>query len=166
MLKSWKVIKFNNFFREFFVSLGGAEGLLLIQCDNGEANFNLIACCRYLVDDTRRRKVESFDKPVKPIHVVFIIQLPKIAGGCQNFVGFQGGKWHSVHIDELLESNEEVPQIKQLLNRSVSDLFQPSHPAKCGDNEAMVVDEDPDASLQYGSREVRRDDIELEVHMT
>ena len=122
--------------RDFFVQLGGVEGLLLVQCNNGEKNFNLIACCRYLVDDTRRRMLEGFktsEKSVKPVHIVFVIQLPKIAGGCQHFVGFQVGKWRSVHIDELIESGEQQPQIEQLLNRSVSDLFQPANTVR-GDN--------------------------------
>ena len=128
------------------MALGGAEGLLLVQCDNGEKNFNLIACCRYLVDDTRRRTVENLDEAVKPIHIVFIIQLPKIAGGCQHFVGFQGGKWQSVHIDELLESNEQLPHIEQLVNRSVSDLFQSANPSRSDDIEDMDVDQNLDGS--------------------
>ncbi|XP_028416584.1 E3 ubiquitin-protein ligase rnf213-alpha-like [Dendronephthya gigantea] len=147
--------QFTKTLEEFFVSLGGAEGLLLVQCDNGEANSNLIACCRHLVDDTRRRKIESFDGPVKPIHVVFIIQLPKIAGGCQHFVGFQGGKWQSIHIDELLESSEQLPQIEQLMNRSVSDLFKPVNLASSDDIESMDVDEHYDG-------DVRMEDIKLE----
>ena len=124
---------FSSLSRDFLADLGGAEGLLLVQCDNGERNFNLIACCRYLVDDSRRRTLEVFkasEKPVKPVHIIFVIQLPKIGGGCQHFVGFQGGKWQSVHIDELLESSEQLPQIEQLVNRSVSDLFQPANTAR------------------------------------
>ena len=142
--------------REFFVALGGYEGLLLVQCDNGEANFNLIACCRYLVDETRRHTLEDIDVSVKPIHIIFIIQLPKIAGGCQHFVGFQGGKWQSVHIDELLESNEQLPQIEQLVNRAVSDLFQPAYPARGDEIEDMDVD--LDAS---GSQELRVENTEV-----
>ena len=76
---------------------------------------------------------------MRPIHIIFIIQLPKIAGGCQHFVGFQGGKWQAAHIDELLESNKQFPQIEQLTNRSVSDLFQPEN-SKTGDVIAMEVD--------------------------
>ncbi len=143
------------FSSEFFVELGGSEGLLLVQCDNGEANFNLIACCRYLVDDTRRRTLEGFNVPVKPIHIIFIIQLPNIAGGCQHFVGFQGGKWQSVHIDELLESNEQLPQIEQLVNRSVSDLFQSTIPVKSDDTDDMDLDQSRDASLLSGGKELR-----------
>ena len=81
---------------------------------------------------------------MKPIHIIFIIQLPKIAGGCQNFVGFQGGKWQSAHIDELLESNEQLPQIENLINRSVSDLFKPENRERDGDIQAMEIDQRPD----------------------
>ena len=81
---------------------------------------------------------------MKPIHIVFIIQLPKIAGGCQHFVGFQGGKWQSAHIDELLESNEQLPQIEELINHSVSDLFKPENRERDGEIQAMEIDQRPD----------------------
>ena len=100
--------------------------------------------------------MENFDRSVKPIHIVFIIQLPKIAGGCQHFVGFQGGKWESVHIDELLESNEQLPHIEQLVNRSVSDLFQSTNPARPDDIEYMDVDQNLD-----GSEEVVVENLEV-----
>ncbi|XP_046861659.1 E3 ubiquitin-protein ligase RNF213-like [Xenia sp. Carnegie-2017] len=107
----------------FFVKLGGEKGLLLVQCDDRERNFNLIACSRYLLDQTRRKILEMFKEHTNPIHIIFIIQLPKISGGCHHFVEFQGGKWQCVHIDELLETNEQLPQLEQLVNHSVSDLF-------------------------------------------
>ena len=94
--------------------------------------------------------MENLDEAMKPIHIVFIIQLPKIAGGCQHFVGFQGGKWQSVHIDELLESNEQLPQIEQLVSRSVSDLFQSVNPARSDDVEDMDVDENLNGSEERG----------------
>ena len=134
---------------------------MLVQCDDGEKNFNLIACCRYLVDDTRRRTIESF-KAVKPIHIIFIIQLPKIAGGCQHFVGFQGGKWQSVHIDELLESSEQLPHIEQLVNRSVSDLFRPANTSVDDEEiEESDVDERLDASLPSSSQKPPVESMEV-----
>ena len=82
---------------------------------------------------------------MQPIHIVFIIQLPKIAGGCRNFVGFQGGKWQSVHIDELLESNEYLPQMEHLVNCAVSDLFRPAIPSVNDDIAEIDVSESLDA---------------------
>ena len=92
---------------------------------------------------------------VKPIHIIFIIQFPKIAGGCQHFVGFQGGKWQSVHIDELLESNEQLPHIEQLVNRSVSDLFLPANLSRVEDIEDIASDQNVDASSPNGSEDLR-----------
>ena len=100
---------------------------------------------------------------MKHIHIIFIIQLPKIAGGCQHFVGFQGGKWQSVHIDELLESNEQFPQIEQLANRSVSDLFRSAIPERSNDIEDMDVDESNDASSPSGSKQLRAENLEVEI---
>ena len=87
---------------------------------------------------------------MKPIHIIFIIQLPKIAGGCQHFVGFQGGKWQAAHIDELLESSEQFPQIEQLINRSVSDLFQPENLANSDDIEGDESSESRVEMLEVG----------------
>ncbi len=98
---------------------------------------------------------------MKPIHIIFIIQLPKIAGGCQHFVGFQGGKWQSVHIDELLESNEQLPHIEQLVNRAVSDLFQSAIPERGDGIEDMDVDESNDARSPSGSEELRAENLEV-----
>ena len=57
------------------------------------------------------------------VHIVLITQLPRIAGGCRNFVGFQGGKWMSVHIDELRPPGRHIPSIEQLIDGPISMLF-------------------------------------------
>ena len=90
--------------REFFGSLGGRDGLLVIQCDSGDQNTNLVACARHLLMEQRNifikemkensEKQERMKNPLKqyisPIHIVIVVQLPRIAGGCSDFVGFQG----------------------------------------------------------------------------
>jgi len=58
--------------------------LMIIQCDSGDVNANLIASARYCVKDEYERVRESLTIPV---HVVFVVQLPRKAGGC--FTGFQ-----------------------------------------------------------------------------
>ena len=57
------------------------------------------------------------------VHIVLIAQLPRIAGGCRNFVGFQGGKWMSAHIDELRPPGKHTPSIQRLIDRPISELF-------------------------------------------
>ena len=59
----------------------------------------------------------------EPVHIALVVQLPRVAGGCRNFVGFQGGKWISTHIDELRPPRKHTPSIEQLTDRPISDLF-------------------------------------------
>ena len=63
------------------------DRLLLLQCDSGEKNGNLIACARHIVWDEFFEKSDQITELEIKTHVVFIIQLPRIAGGC--FVGFE-----------------------------------------------------------------------------
>ncbi|XP_068694638.1 E3 ubiquitin-protein ligase rnf213-alpha-like [Montipora foliosa] len=113
--------------RDFFAKLGGREGLLIVQCDAGDVNGNLIPCARHLLVEQRTTAVEDFaeslgDDP-SSVHIVMILQLPRLVGGCQTFAGFQGGGWISVHIDELRPPTGQIPAIKFMVDRSVSELF-------------------------------------------
>ena len=102
--------------------------------------------------ETRLRSLEDVSEPVEPVHIVFLIQLPKIAGGCQKFVGFQGGKWRTVHIDELSESSEQLPRIDQLVNRSISELFKPVNSAVSEEDDGMEVERDEMEELEENSQ--------------
>jgi len=62
---------------------------MIIQCDSGDVNANLIASARYSMMDEYESIRETLDAPV---HVVFVVQLPRKAGGC--FTGFQVGIGH------------------------------------------------------------------------
>ncbi|KAJ7339392.1 hypothetical protein OS493_005787 [Desmophyllum pertusum] len=118
--------QFRNSVRAFFEGLGGGcPGILLIQCDSGDDNFNLIAGARHILLEERTNAPEMLNLPsIEPVHIVLIIQLPRIAGGCRNFVGFQGGKWLSTHIDELRPLDRHTPSIEQLIDRPISELFR------------------------------------------
>ena len=111
--------------RAFFEHLGGeCRGILLIQCDSGDENFNLIAGARHILLEERTNASEMLNlSSLEAVHIVLIIQLPRIEGGCRNFVGFQGGKWISSHIDELRPPGRHTPSIEQLIDRPISELF-------------------------------------------
>ena len=82
-------------YREIFESKLEENKLLIVQSDYGERNADLIACARHrLMDERRRLTVYGVT------HVIFIVQLPRVAGGTA-FTSFQGGPWTSIHIDEL-----------------------------------------------------------------
>uniref|UniRef100_A0A3Q4I151 RING-type E3 ubiquitin transferase n=1 Tax=Neolamprologus brichardi TaxID=32507 RepID=A0A3Q4I151_NEOBR len=55
--------------------------------------------------------------------VYFVIKLPRMEGGT-TYVGFQGGPWRSVHIDDLRRSKEFVSDVLSLKNQRISDLFE------------------------------------------
>ena len=111
--------------RKFFEDLGGeCPGILLVQCDSGDENSNLIAGARHILMEERTNASEMLNlSSLEAVHIVLITQLPRIAGGCRNFVGFQGGKWMSVHIDELRPPGRHIPSIEQLIDGPISMLF-------------------------------------------
>ena len=103
--------------REFFRNEFNTHRLLIIQCDNGHENIDLIACARYRTKD-ERNKQQSYGIT----HVVFVVQLPRMNGGTK-FASFQGGPWISAHIDDLHENNTS-DIIKHALRSRMSTFFE------------------------------------------
>ncbi|XP_077980164.1 E3 ubiquitin-protein ligase rnf213-alpha-like [Glandiceps talaboti] len=138
--------QFTRTVRDFFTdsNLSLMERLLLVQCDSGDENTNLIACSRYIVQDERAQAIKQNKGLWQPAHVVFIIQLPRIAGGC--FDGLQGGKWLSVHIDELRPPHANLPKITALQNKPISlvfesDITKAKQPTQKEENEQVLQDQ-------------------------
>ena len=74
--------------------------------------------------EERKNAPELLNLPtIEAVHIAVVVQLPRIAGGCRNFVGFQGGKWMSTHIDELRPPGRHTPSIEHLIDRPISELF-------------------------------------------
>jgi len=65
----------------------GATRLLILQCDSGDMHSELIACARYNITNEHNQATLTDDDSAGIVHVLFIVQLPRVAGGC--FVGFQ-----------------------------------------------------------------------------
>ena len=80
----------------------------------------------HLLSEKNSEKAESksdSDKNNKStVHVVFIVQLPRKAGGT-NFVGFQGGDWLSVHLDDLRPLKENELSFQNAIKCSISEIF-------------------------------------------
>ena len=125
--------------RDFWAKLGGRKSLLIVQCDSTDQNLNLVACSRHLLIEEFREMEKELGEMEKELgemdkdseedftscsHVLMIVQLPRVAGGCREFVGVQGEEWLSVHIDELCPPSEEIPPIEALMDRSVSEIFE------------------------------------------
>nr|XP_034331576.1 E3 ubiquitin-protein ligase rnf213-alpha [Crassostrea gigas] len=95
------------------------ESLLIVQCDSGNENASLVACAQYCVLDQLQQVA---DKKIGKTHIVFIIHLPRVAGG--GFTGFQCGLWHSVHIDDLRPDSDKMPSFMEMKNKSVGTLLE------------------------------------------
>lgn len=112
--------QFSGAIKSFFESLVHCTKILIIQCDSGDQYEDLIACTRFnVMNDYSNWDVPLDIKRLK--HVLLIIQLPKVIGGC--FVGFQGGKWLSYHIDNLHPDSTFMSLLPQMKDKSVSSLF-------------------------------------------
>eukprot|EP00058_Branchiostoma_floridae_P013669 XP_002599157.1 hypothetical protein BRAFLDRAFT_68766 [Branchiostoma floridae] len=101
--------------RGFLTDTLHQESVLIVQCDSGHTNSNLIACARYCVQDEQTQVGNT------TAHLVFIVQLPRLPGGC--FVGFQGGKWTCAHIDDLQPPQKNAPDVAQMRGKPISQLL-------------------------------------------
>ena len=98
--------------------------LLVIQCDSGHLNGDLIACARYRVYDERvnalnKNKIQNRDGVT---HVLFIINLPHQVSS-STFVGFQGDPWISSHIDDLRPTSSDTIEPLHAIATNISELF-------------------------------------------
>ena len=160
-------------FRDFFAKLGGREGLLIVQCDAGDLNCNLIPCARHLLVEQRTTAEQEFIESVGHdlssfVHIVLIVQLPRLVGGSPTFTGFQGGRWLSVHIDELRPPTGQIPAIQFMVDRSVSELFDVAPSTTQVDDmeveeeqEAGTADIDMETTVDVSSRDTNLDKVDI-----
>nr|XP_019957387.1 PREDICTED: E3 ubiquitin-protein ligase RNF213 [Paralichthys olivaceus] len=117
-------------------NIGPCNKILIIQCDFDEASHsaNLIASAKYSsINEINKIAQESTGSKV---FFYFITRLPRMEGGT-SYVGFHGGPWRSVHIDDLRRSEDIVSDIKALQNMTISQMFE----TKLSLPEAMEVDD-------------------------
>lgn len=95
--------------------------LLILQCDSGHLDGELIACAKYRIVDEWIKKRDN--RALAITHVLVIIHLPMQAK-LSSFVGFQGGSWTSVHIDELVPDDDLYGVSPEVVTpESISELF-------------------------------------------
>ena len=102
-----------------------STSLIIIQCDSGHQNSDLIACARYRIYDEalRARHRNKIQKQVLgSTHIMFIIRLPQQEVRSK-FVGFQSDPWISVHIDDLKLSSQQTVSPEQAISAAISELF-------------------------------------------
>ncbi|KAJ8315842.1 hypothetical protein KUTeg_007992 [Tegillarca granosa] len=140
--------------RSCFENHSEDDKLLIVQCDCGDQNASLVACARYCIQDELSQIDEQYSSLV---HVVFIIQLPRIAGGC--FTGFQCGRWHSVHIDDLRPPDKEMPTIMDMRGQSVGTLLSNAVSKTCQE----TATDDGETKMDWQQLEEHEEDRHMEV---
>lgn len=91
---------------------------MIIQCDLGSVDGDLIACARNRIYDLKA-KADKY----QTTHVLFVIHLSHQVVN-SSFVGFQGDPWMSSHIDDLNTTTEDTVSASDAFGLSISELFR------------------------------------------
>ena len=125
---------------------------MIIQCDSGHKNADLIACARYRIYDELVKPLEKKKTRQCITHTLFVIYLPPQVTD-STFVGFQGDPWISSHIDELIPTSI-APQ--DAVMTSISEVFIGDYlRSLLGE----VIEEDENRSFEEGSSTSSEDQV-------
>ncbi|XP_045839965.1 E3 ubiquitin-protein ligase RNF213 isoform X2 [Meles meles] len=108
--------------------------ILIIQTnfEDGVRSAQLIASAKYSSINEINKLQGNKDR----ILVYFITKLSRMGSGT-SYVGFHGGLWQSVHIDDLRKSTVMVSDVTKLQDVAISQLFKP--------------EENPESETRYGA---------------
>ncbi|CAM9642728.1 unnamed protein product [Lampetra planeri] len=104
----------SNFFKK------KGRKLLLLQYifDDPHISPRLISCAKYCI--LNQKLEDSVER--SELFVAFITKVPRVLGGC-GYIGFNGGAWWSMHLDELVPPGSFLVDIKSLYSSSISSLL-------------------------------------------
>ncbi|XP_053149440.1 E3 ubiquitin-protein ligase RNF213 [Hemicordylus capensis] len=112
----------HSFLKEIrnFLDATSGKKILIIQTDfeNESLGAQLVASAKY----SAVNEISKIDPSKASVFVFFITKLSRAEGG-SSYVGFQGGLWGSVHIDDLRRSKDMVSDITAFRNLTISQLF-------------------------------------------
>uniref|UniRef100_A0A8D2Q7Z3 RING-type E3 ubiquitin transferase n=1 Tax=Varanus komodoensis TaxID=61221 RepID=A0A8D2Q7Z3_VARKO len=112
----------HSFLKEIRTFLSATPGrkILIVQTDfeNGPLSAQLVASAKY----SAVNEINKIDLNDASVFVFFITKLSRVKGG-SSYVGFHGGLWQSVHIDDLRRSKDIVSDVSALRNITISELF-------------------------------------------
>lgn len=127
--------------------------ILVIQTDfdDGIHSAQLVASAKYsaINEINKTQGTEDF------VFVYFVTKLSRMGSGTP-YVGFHGGLWRSVHIDDLRRSTVMASDVTKLQNVTISQLFEPVDKPEQDDPEEEMETE----SSKLG--EVAEDQMEVE----
>ncbi|XP_060951524.1 E3 ubiquitin-protein ligase rnf213-beta [Limanda limanda] len=114
-------VSFCNTIRGFLQGAGHSPYLLLIQMDLEESHCSdeLIASAKYCSMNYLMSREDQTGL------VIFIVKVSRITSQSQ-YIGFQGGVWQSVHIDDLRDSQDMSPNLMVFCGTLISNLLKPA----------------------------------------
>ncbi|XP_062976189.1 E3 ubiquitin-protein ligase RNF213-like [Elgaria multicarinata webbii] len=135
--------------RTFFDATPGTK-ILIIQAEfeNGSLSAQLVASAKYSVVN----EINKLDLSEASVFMCFITKLSRVEGG-SSYVGFHGGLWQSVHIDDLRRSREMVSDVTALRNITISQLFSDDIGRSAEHPESVIVE----------GMEEKEEDMEVET---
>ena len=155
--------------------------LLIVQCDSGHLNGDLLACAKYRLDDIIQEessRIYQLDTPMSPeqevasppigkpkgcFHVLFTVYLPRKHGSNKSsFVSFHGGEWICTHIDDFFPVQSFSPVTLEDSGQLLSELFHKMYiePPSCETPGARATAQQ--FELGIGKRRVN---LKLYVHI-
>lgn len=111
--------------------------ILVIQTDfdDGVHSAQLVASAKYSAINEINKTQGTKDF----VFVYFITKLSRMGSGT-SYVGFHGGLWRSVHIDDLRRSTIMASDVTKLQNVTISQLFKPVDRPEYDSEEAMEIE--------------------------
>ncbi|KAM4740057.1 E3 ubiquitin-protein ligase rnf213-alpha-like [Anableps anableps] len=105
-----------------FLTTEHMDKVLIVQTefDDDFQKRNILSSAKYSCINEINKCLPTDDKKT---FVYFVTKLPRMEGGT-SYIGFQGGPWKSVHIDDLKRSREFVSDVHSLKNLRISNLFE------------------------------------------
>uniref|UniRef100_UPI0037E7EAB2 E3 ubiquitin-protein ligase rnf213-beta n=1 Tax=Semicossyphus pulcher TaxID=241346 RepID=UPI0037E7EAB2 len=113
-------VSFCNKIRSFLQDAGQSLHILVVQMDLEESHCSdeLIASAKYCT----MNYLMSLEH--QTCWVIFIVKVSRISSQSQ-YIGFQGGVWHSAHIDDLRDSEDMSLNLLVFCGTLISNLLNP-----------------------------------------
>ncbi|XP_026523023.1 E3 ubiquitin-protein ligase RNF213 [Notechis scutatus] len=148
--------------RNFFAVRTDGSKILIIQTDfeNESLSAQLIASARY----SAVNEVNKIQENQARVFIIFITKLSRIEGG-SCYIGFHGGLWQSVHIDDLRTSKDMISDITSLTNVTISQLFSENtgesaeNPETSGTKEEEEIEEEMEVEVEVEASPISETEI-------
>ncbi|KAM9837888.1 LOW QUALITY PROTEIN: E3 ubiquitin-protein ligase rnf213-beta [Aulostomus maculatus] len=130
-------VSFCSKLRGFLRDAGQDHHILLIQIDLEESH-----CCDELIASAKyctMNYLMTQDK--QTCWVIFIVKVSRMPSQSQ-YIGFQGGVWHSVHIDDLRDSHDMSLNLLCFCGTLISNLLSPTLSENLSDRDTVQEGQD------------------------